>query len=284
MIKTVLQDLFNFIKKPDDQQIKLSFKNKLLYIFILLIFELVVTYLFIIPVLEWIDGLVGLDTADTSYDTFVQVFIPAVIFAPLVEELIFRHLLRYQGIKTKVVSVNRWRKIFPYLVYSSSICFGLIHISNYANSSIIFLFLSPIIIISQLIGGMILAFIRVRLTFLWGVLYHAFWNLWVVIAIPTAEHLLLEPYVENTASYTIKIEEQLFFDDTEEQSIMADSTGGKIYSLNIKQYSVQHVLDTLYTKNKYCTGDILINLSLKSKNGIKKDKLLNILQKEYDIE
>ncbi len=284
MIKTVLQDLFIFIKSPDDRQLNLSIPSKLLYLLILMIFEFVITFLFIIPVLEWVDGILDLQSVDITYDSLLTSFFLYVIVAPFLEELVFRHVLRYQGLKTKVISATRWHKIFPYLVYFSSISFGLIHITNYTNSGTLFLALSPIIVVSQLIGGLILAFIRVRLNFLWGVLFHASWNFFVAIAIPMGEHLFYESYIENNANYSITIEEQLFFNDGEEQSIMADSSAGKIYSLSVKQYSVQHVLDTLYTKDKYYGEDILINLNLKSKAGIKKEELVHILEKEYDIE
>lgn len=282
MIKTVLQDLFNFVKRPDDRQINITIPSKLLYLSILLIFEFVITFLFIIPVLEWVDGILNLQS-DITYDSLPTSFFLYVIVAPFLEELVFRHVLRYQGLKTKVISATRWHKIFPYMVYISSIGFGLIHISNYTNSGTLFLALSPIIVISQLIGGLILAFLRVRLNFLWGVLFHASWNFFVAIAIPMADHLFYEPYIENNANYSITIEEQLFFNDGNEQSITADSTTGKIHSLNVRQYSVQHVLDTLYTKDKYYAEDVLINLNLKSKTGIKEEEFIHILEKEYDI-
>jgi membrane protease YdiL (CAAX protease family) len=285
MIKTVVKDLFYFIKRPDDRQVDISIKTKLLYILILLVFELILIYTFVIPVLEWIDSILELKSDAFTYDSLLTSFILYVIIVPFIEELVFRHLLRYQGLKARLISATRWHKIFPYLVYFSSICFGLVHVSNYTNSGSLFFILSPLLVLSQLAGGLILAFIRVRLDFLWGVLYHGLWNFMVAIAIPVAEQqLFYEPYTETNSNYTVTINEQLFFDDTKEQSIKADSTGGRIYSLNIKQYSVQDVLDTLYTKDVYYGEDVIINLNLKSKAGIKKEEVLKILKKEYNIE
>ena len=284
MIKTILRDLFSFIKKPDDTQSRLTVKSKFLYILILLVFEFILSYLFIFPVLEEIDSILNLRSVDNEYYTALKSVILFVIVVPFGEELLFRYFLRYKGLKTKVISAAAWSRFFPFLVYSFAICFGFMHIANYTNSSNLFYALSPLIILTQLTGGLVITFIRVRLNFIWGFLYHALWNFMVMIAIPAVEVSFTEPYTEHTKNYTIAIEEKLFFDNDKEQSIKIDSTGGKIHGITVKQYYLQTLLDTLYTKDKYYGGEALINLNLTSKDGITKEGIINILKKEYEIE
>jgi hypothetical protein len=148
----------------------------------------------------------------------------------------------------------------------------------------LFFILSPFIILSQLFGGLVITFIRVRLNFFWGVLYHWLWNFVFVIAIPISENVFTETYIEKKSTYTIAIEEKPYFDKRKQQTIKIDSINGKIHSLNVLQFSIQHVLDTLYKKEEYYVDDVLINLNFKSKQGLKKEEFIKILKKEYIIE
>ena len=144
--------------------------------------------------------------------------------------------------------------------------------------------LSPFLVISQLTGGFVLSFIRVRLNFYYGFLYHGFWNLLFIVILPSVLSVLTPPFIETNKNYSIKIEEKLFIDNDEPRFFKIDSENGKIRTLNIEQFSFQHILNTLYKKDKYYVDDVLINLKLKSKKGIEKEELLKILKKEYDIE
>ncbi len=182
-----------------------------------------------------------------------------------------------------MVSEQKWNRIFPFLVYFSVICFGLIHATNYYNNTALFFILAPVIVLSQLTGGLIITFLRVRFSFLWGLLYHCLWNFLVIVAIPLAEAQFIEPYTETNADYSITIEEELFF-KKEEQALKIDSSGGKIYKLDVEQFAMQHLLDTLYKKNDYTADDSLINLHFESEAGVTEKEFLNILQQEYNIE
>lgn len=284
MIKTILRDLFNFIKKPDDTQIPLPIKTKFFYVMVLLAFEFVLSYIFIFPVLDGIDHILNLRSTEEEYFTLLKSVVIFVIVIPFIEELLFRYILRYNGLKTKVISATAWRKFFPYLVYSLGICFGFVHLTNYSNSGNLFFALSPLIILTQLVGGLIITFIRVRLNFIWGVLYHALWNFMVMVAIPMVQFSFTEPYTEHTANYSITIDEELFIDDSKAQILKIDSAGGKIQHIDVKQYYLQTLLDTLYPKDNYYGGEVLINLDLTSKEGINKEEFINIIKKEYDVE
>ena len=285
MIKAKIGDLFKFLRKPNDQQIELNVKHKIFFLLILLVFEIIITIIIIFPTLDVIDNVLNIKVERINYsDTFTNSLLLLVIVIPLIEELIFRYILKYQGIKTKFISLNKWKKIFPFLVYILAIGFGFAHLSNYLNESNLFFILSPFIILSQLFGGLIITFIRVRLNFFWGVLYHWIWNFVVVIAIPISENVFTETYIEKKSTYTITVEEKPYFDKRKQQTIKIDSINGKIHSLNVQQFSIQHVLDTLYKKEEYYVDDVLINLNFKSKQGLKKEEFIKILKKEYEIE
>jgi membrane protease YdiL (CAAX protease family) len=285
MIKATIGDLFKFLRKPNDQQIQLNVKHKISFLLILLAFEIIITIIIIFPTLDVIDNVLNIKVERINYsNTFLHTLLLLVIVIPLIEELIFRYILKYQGIKTKFISLNKWKKIFPFLVYLLAISFGFAHLSNYLNESNLFFILSPFIILTQLLGGLVIAFIRIRLNFFWGVLYHWLWNFVVVIAIPISENIFTETYIEKNSNYTITIEEKPYFDKRKLQTIKIDSTNSKIYSLNVQQFSIQHVLDTLYKKEEYYVDDVLINLNFKSKQGLKKEEFIKILKKEYIIE
>lgn len=63
-------------------------------------------------------------------------------------------------------------KIFPFLLYFTSIAFGLAHISNYLVGIDKIWFITPLLIAPQLTFGFILGYIRVKYGFGWSVFSH----------------------------------------------------------------------------------------------------------------
>lgn len=245
---------------------------------------IIFTFVIALPIHIGVDQIAIIKEPKVDYCfTFLMSLVSFVIIAPLVEELLFRYFLSYKGFKTRFINRTRWDRIFPFLVYLLSISFGFIHISNYENEDTLFFVLSPLIILNQLVGGFILSFIRVRINFVWGIYYHIIWNFLFVIALPLIEHQLSEPYVENAEYYNISIKEKPFFDNNEEQILKIDSASHKIKTIYVKQYSLQNILDTLYSRDKYYVTDVLVIIDFKSRNGTTKKEFLNILRKEYDI-
>ena len=100
-------------------------------------------------------------------------FFFAVVLAPVFEEIGFRLILRRNFPIKYIFSQKLWDKIFPFLVYASSVIFGFVHLTNYTNDGFWFYVFSPIIISYQLIGGLVTAFIRVKYNFFYGILYHS---------------------------------------------------------------------------------------------------------------
>lgn len=284
MINNILKEFLNFLKSPDDRQFNLRNKEKLGFIAVLLILEIVFTVIIILPLNLGINEIIKIKQDRIDYsDTLLYTLVLFVIVLPFVEEVFFRYVLRYKGFKTKVMSRRIWNKIFPFLVYFLSIGFGFIHLGNYLNESKIFFFLSPFIILSQLVGGLIISFIRIRISFIWGVIYHCIWNFLFAILIPLIIYPLFNPYEEKTDQYILTISEKPFFNNNENQILKIDSSNN-IKKIEIKQYSLQHVLDTLYQPDTYYVDDVLIDLNYRSTNGITKEEFLKLLRKEYDIQ
>lgn len=284
MIKTILRDFYQFLRKPNDEQLKLNFKNKFLFILILFGFEIVVTVAVVFPLLYLINEVMPIKQDRFEYaETFLYLISIYVFVVPFIEELICRYFLRFTKTKSILFTRKEWDKIFPYLVYTSAIFFGLIHISNFANNTTLFYILSPLLVISQLTGGLIISFIRIRLNFISGVIFHSAWNFIFIIALPVVLTIFIKPYTEQSAEYQISIEEIPFFSKGKDQVFKIDSTKNGMQAVHLEQYSLQHLLDSLYSKDKYYMDDVLINLDFKSKTGLKKDAFLEVLKKEYDI-
>jgi len=284
LIKRVLWDFVSFLRHPKDVQTKESFKRKLQTIFILLGFEMCVFYFVLIPLDYLIEHFVSVkEELDYKEDTLLMSAISSIILAPVLEEIGFRLILRRNFPIKYIFSQKLWDKIFPFLVYASSVIFGFVHLTNYTNDGFWFYVFSPIIITSQLIGGFVIVFIRVRYNLFYGTLYHALWNMLMTFIMLFTENFS-SPYQEKTEKYSIEISEKYFFDEDEKQVFKIDSLQGKIHKIEVEQYSFQHFLDSLYQGNKYQINDAFIKMKFDSQKGVTKEEFIEILKKEYDIE
>ena len=277
-------DFVSFLKHPKDEQTKESFKRKLQTILILLGFEICLVYFVLAPLYYLMEPLVSVkEELDYKEDTLLMSAISSIILAPVLEEIGFRLILRRKFPIKYIFSQKLWDKIFPFLVYASSVIFGFVHLTNYTNDGFWFYVFSPIIITSQLIGGFVIVFIRVRYNFFYGILYHALWNMLMTFIMLFTENFS-SPYQEKTEKYSIEISEKYFFDEDEKQVFKIDSLQGKIYKIEVEQYSFQHFLDSLYQGNKYQINDAFIKMKFDSQKGVTKEEFIEILKKEYNID
>ena len=277
-------DFVSFLKHPKDVQTKESFKRKLQTIFILLGLEMCLLYFVLVPLYYLMEPLVSVkEELDYKEDTLLMSAISSIILAPVLEEIGFRLILRRKFPIKYIFSQKLWDKIFPFLVYASSVIFGFVHLTNYTNDGFWFYVFSPIIITSQLIGGFVIVFIRVRYNLFYGTLYHALWNMLMTFIMLFTENFS-SPYQEKTEKYNIEISEKYFFDEDEKQVFKIDSLQGKIYKIEVEQYSFQHFLDSLYQGNKYQINDAFIKMKFDSQKGVTKEEFIEILKKEYDID
>lgn len=277
-------DFVSFLKHPKDVQTKESFKRKLQTIFILLGFEMCVVCFILMPLNDLVEHFVSTDSKhDFDKKSIASVIFFAVVLAPVLEEIGFRLILRRNFPIKYIFSQKLWDKIFPFLVYASSVIFGFVHLTNYTNDGFWFYVFSPIIIASQLIGGFVIVFIRVRYNFFYGMLYHSLWNASLIFPLIFIDHFS-SPYQEKTEKYSIEISEKYFFDEDEKQVFKIDSLQGKIYKIEAEQYSFQHFLDSLYQGNKYQINDAFIKMKFDSQKGVTKEEFIEILKKEYNID
>lgn len=192
LIKNLLQDYFQFLRKPNPnprhEKIKGKKKWQILLFSFLLNFLLVAPFAFIIYLisehsnLDFDNHAVGAMT--NEYSLSILILLGGVI-VPFIEEVIFRlplnykrnYLFKFVGfIIGKNTVKNFWFKYYTVFFYLFIIAFGLVHISNYKDESLGILLLAPILVLPQLIVGTILSYLRMKLGFIWGFLNHALFN------------------------------------------------------------------------------------------------------------
>ncbi|MBX0333937.1 CPBP family intramembrane metalloprotease [Pontibacter sp. HSC-14F20] len=108
-----------------------------------------------------------------------------------------------------------WNKVYGVFFYLVAFAFGLIHIANftdfdYASAAVL---LIPILIAPQVIGGMLMGYMRVKYGFLWGYFLHASHNaLFFGLALATMSSF--EKLDLQNVNYTLQVEEYVRHDQT----------------------------------------------------------------------
>ncbi len=222
----MLQDLYVFLKKPKDcqspnQSIKQKTKSLLLVLGLNIILSvLIVALLGVLHNLGWIDinNHKVVDFLRTS--SVLSIYLLAVVFGPLLEEIIFRLFLRFksnyflQSItylfpSSKPYIHEFWKKYFSYIFYLSAIIFALFHLFNFYETST-FIFLLPILVLPQFIGGLLIGYLRVRYNFFLGYLYHAIFNAIIfTISLISLDNQPIKKLDFTSSSYSLKIEEEV---------------------------------------------------------------------------
>ncbi len=183
MIKTTLQDLLCFIIKPNDKQISLSVVENIRFVIVLFTMKIIITGLFVLPVLLYVDQCVNASSysiADPQHSV-VKIFIATVLIGPVMEELVFRYFLRYNRFTAFIIRKDKWQQFFPMTTYLSVIFFAGIHLNNYVDKDLMFYIIAPFLVSSQILSGIFLSFIRLRLNFFNALLFHSMWNLLVFL-------------------------------------------------------------------------------------------------------
>lgn len=277
-MKNILLEVYDFIKNPNDQRIKnWSLELNVKYLLYILFFKFTIAALIYFPLIYFLDKIEPLvyeTRIDYKSNTFLQVLVVTSILVPIVEEFIFRYLLRYNKLFSIIINKDKWNIIFKILVYTSIFIFGFVHSSNYENNSTLFYCILPILISTQLIGGVFLTFLRVRFNLLTSIVLHVSWNGLLTI-IPFAITIFEKPYENSSENHTLIIE-YLNYNTNKLQKFQIDSTSNRIFKIAIEEYSFNHILDSLYQfeRNK---EDVLINMKLESKKGITKEELKELL-------
>lgn len=282
-MKNYLIDLYQFYKNPNDKRIKdYSLNKNIIYILYTSLVDFAI-FLLLFPFLHYLleNNLIPEDIEKISYkdNTIVSSIIIIGVLVPIMEEMIFRLPLRYNRFYALFLPRKIWNYIFKVLIYSIPFIFGIVHLTNYGEITLSLLKMAPILIGSQIIGGYLFTFLRVRFNFISAVLSHCLWNLSITIYLLITSSFE-KPYSQTTEKYDIKIK-YFEYNNIEKQKFVIDSGKNRIYRIEANQYSINHLVDSLTNKERKKT-DFIIDLKLESKKGITKDEFIDII-KRYDL-
>lgn len=276
-MKQILLDLWEFIKRPKDYREASSHKWHIFFTLFIAELMLLIVYL---PLIYLINEHIPIEDSTELNLNVIFSFLLLVLLIPFCEEVFFRLGLRRKGLVGIIFSKEQWEKFFPLFIYASSVIFGLVHISNYANSSWLFIVLSPILILTQLTGGFILAYLRVRFNFWLSFLYHALWNFTAIFLLGNVGMLFVDDIDIKTYDYELQVKHQLFVSLTDDKTITFDQTeDGKLKMLKSDEFSVREMLEFIEVDfENYVPEAVIVDLNFRSNNGISNDSLLIILE------
>lgn len=282
-MKNYLIDLYQFYKDPNDKRIKdYSLNKNIIYILYTSLVDFAI-FLLLFPFLHYLleNNLIPEDIEKISYkdNTIVSSIIIIAVLVPIMEEMIFRLPLRYNRFYALFMPRKIWNYIFKVLIYSIPFIFGIVHLTNYGEITLSLLKIAPILVGSQIIGGYLFTFLRVRFNFISAVLSHCLWNLSISIYLLITSSFE-KPYSQTTENYDVKIK-YFEYNNLEKQKLVIDSSKNRIFRIEANQYSINHLVDSLTNKERKKT-DFIIDLKLESKKGITKDEFINIINR-YDL-
>jgi len=288
----MIKDINQFIIQPENIELDIGFNQKISVFLATFSYKLLGAIFFVCLGFILDEYIYNVEhSLSSSRLTFSEAFFYIVILFPILEEFIFRFPLKYErnyifiGIE-KIFHINihqYWKKYFRIVFYLFALSFGFIHITNYQNIGIIVILLSPIIIGSQIWGGLIYGYIRIKLGFLWSILAHSLNNGIAIIFLILSHNTLLID-IEND-QMELKVTHLYFVDNDAINSHYYDNNGN-IISISAKEIELQTILDQIYRDNKQnAKHNSFINIILEAKKeeGIKREDLLIELKKEFDI-
>ncbi len=278
-MKTYFIELFNFYKNPKDLRIKnYTLIKNIKYILYTFLADLSLTLIFF-PFLYLLskNNLIPEDFERINYtdNTLLKSLMVIAVFVPLLEEIIFRFPIRDNKLYRYFISAKVWDFLFKILVYIIPLLFGFVHLSNFGDLTLPLILMSPVLIGSQIIGGYLYTFLRVKFNFVSAVVTHMLWNL--VLSLGVIFLLSVEkPFQQNDQDLSIEIK-QFEYNNLESQNLTIDSIGSKIFKVEAKQYSLNHVVDTIANEQRRKT-DVIVDLKLTSKKGITKENFVEIIE------
>lgn len=284
-MKNILLDFWSFIKKPKDEQYSGTDKKyKWKVLFTLFACELLLL-VFYFPLTSFIEKFVVLEESfDENYTIVMSLFL-YVLLIPFFEELFFRYFLRRTGIINYIFNEKTWNKLYPFFFYTSVFAFGLVHITNFSYTSVWIYILAPLLVLTQIVGGFVMSYLRVRFSFSLGFMYHALWNLTALFIIDGSYYLLNIDKVEiKNNSYELTIEPKQFL-PLNPSTLYYNIKNDTVFALKAEAKSTHEVIKIVSPlSNNYIKTSTLVELHFNSEKGIHKDSLLNILETEGYIE
>ncbi|WP_438962537.1 lysostaphin resistance A-like protein [Nonlabens sp.] len=180
----MVHDILEYFKKPDGGNGPNVFNSQKLKLFWTSFWMIMVCNMGLSVLIYATEALGWIDTDNHAVMEMVKdqsvfvILMATVIVAPLFEELIFRAPI--------TLFSNMDRAGFRWIFYFFAFCFGAIHITNY-EINLNTVLLLPIITGPQIVAGMFLGLIRVKVGLLYSMLFHALYN--GVLMIPSIIYL-----------------------------------------------------------------------------------------------
>lgn len=284
--------LFLFLKNPNPNfDEKYSFFEKQRTITALFLLEVAFTFVLVLPLNYLIGKVYHLRYIDDlAYYSIFEIIILGVFLIPFVEEIIFRlplqykrnYLFRFFDLLTKNRFFERFlNSNYKFFFYFFVISFGLLHATNYENKiNLSFILISFFITISQVSGGLVMGYLRLKFGFIWGYIYHVIWNFVFLVGSYLLYHntTLIDFKTNDT---TIKLE---YLSSTEGQSsIYKDIEDDTIYEMKMRNCDFQYLLNEVAPE--YHSDEVgMINLDIKSQKGISRKELFRILKDKVQMD
>ncbi len=228
-----------------------------------------------------------------SYDWGILELLFFVILAgPFIEEILFRLPLRYKRNYIfqlcNFISGNRvqkiWKKYYAFFFYGFSIAFGLLHITNYENTGLLFCFIAPFLVLTQFVTGLFIGYLRLKAGFFWGFLFHALFN-----GILFGGSIVLYHNTETISYSDNKVEnfslhELQYRDKHSAYSGIKWDSKGNLTEVHCNDISLKLAIRELGIEKELKSNNCWINLDIVAPKGVSKEKVLEILEKEYKFE
>ena len=293
-ITTVIQKFLQFLKSPKDRFAEPVTSTDRYRIFTVLFFAaMLLNLLVIVPLLGWVDEhVMEIEKSNmlSGFTIWFLLFIAAV-FAPVWEEFVFRfplklernYLVRWADkIVGKPVFSNFWNRHFAVIFYLIALLFGFVHSFNFTNEwNALFLVLLPLLILSQSITGLFLGYIRLRLGFLWAVLFHACFN-FVLITAAYLSYQHTEIINDKNTNYELRIV-GLFCRDSSSSYFTQNKQKDKIYLIEGTNMHLSTILNFETEQPYKIKDDPMVNFHFKSDRGMTEQELIKRLKEEFEI-
>ncbi|WP_333851833.1 CPBP family intramembrane glutamic endopeptidase [Epilithonimonas sp.] len=287
-----IKSLLVFLKNPHQNfDRKYSFFEKQRTITALFLLEVAFTFILVFPLNYLIGKVYHIRYIDDLANfSILEIILLGVFIIPFIEEIFFRLPLKYKRnylfkffdlfTKNKFFE-HFWNSNYRFFFYFFVITFGLLHASNYENKiTATFLIVSFFITLSQLSGGLVMGYLRLKFGFIWGYIYHIIWNFVFLVGSYLLYHntILID---FKTTDTIIKLE---YLSSTEGQPyIYKDIENDTIYEMKITNSDFQYLLNEVAPK--YHSDEVhVINLDIESKKGISRKKLFRILKHKIQID
>jgi len=288
VIKNVLNfygDIWRWVKNPKEGFLQdTSFRAKSIKLFQIFILDFLAAGVFGLT-LGYINNSVQRLETPLEAMNLLELMILLSLAAPIIEEIIFRLPLVYKrnyiarGLDkvTNGFVARKWDSLYRYFVYIMAVGFGFIHLANFSDISFLLLVLSPIVIGSQLVGGLMISYVRVKFGFMWAVAHHVIFNTIIGLFVLLTHNSVIMQVSNSDIELDIR---SLEYVDSANSSLDIKIENSKIFSIKANDYQLQEVFDNVSDKDIEVYNNVWVDIDFESKAGITPTELTELLKTE----